>query len=143
LAFLVLAVVWQFVAYQRAKQAEVEAVNARMQVARERNVAQFALLQVARARQEQTQGSISAHRVYMQYVGSDGWALCKQIGSLLQSQGYVVPGSEKVALDLSPSKSQVHYFHPEDKDTAAKIAAIVAGSVSGLVNPSLQQIQTT
>lgn len=162
---LLLILILQLLAYWNLRQAKNEAVRARdeaiaanKQAASQKAAAQTALQQVVRTRQEQTQvlsnlqkdlrgtaagsealanieQSISAQRIYMQYVGDESLALAKQVGSLLRSQGYVVPGYEKVAPNLSPSKSEVRYFHAGDKDSAAKIAAIVAGSVTSPVNP--------
>jgi hypothetical protein len=158
LPVLLLILVWQFIAYQHLRQAERQEARAKEAAIAAQKEAETAFTQVARTRDQQQQWlarlqqdlrgtavgsqalagiekSISAQRVYMQYVGDDG--LAKQVGSSLRTQGFVVPGYEKVASNQSPSESQVRYFHPEDKVAAAKIAAIVAGSVTGPVNPIL------
>jgi len=156
LPVLAAIVVWQFVAFQRAKQAGKQAEAYGQQAAKERDVAQAALQQLQRERQGQIQvlskiqqdlrgsvagpevlgsieKSITAQRIYMQYVGDDGLTLAKQVGVLLRNGGYAVPGYEKVAPNLSPSKSQVRFFHAEDKAGAGNIAGIVQGAVTGTV----------
>jgi AAA ATPase domain len=90
----------------------------------------------------QVQKTLSAKRIYLQYVADDagaplnsglptGLALAKIVGSNLKEAGYTVPGYEKVSTAKSPSSNQVRYFYTGDIDDANAIATLLGQWVNG------------
>ena len=76
---------------------------------------------------------IQAKRVYLQYSGSDQADMAKALQAALIKQGYAVQGSEDVGVHV-PSKSQVRYFNPTDKEAATALADTLRSLVDGRVD---------
>ena len=68
--------------------------------------------------------SIQATRVYVQYTPATAGA-AQAAQTQLQAGGYTVPPLQQVNPDRAPTQSQVRFFHPEDRDGAAKIASLL------------------
>lgn len=69
--------------------------------------------------------SIAAPRIYVQSVRGQNEDLAKVAQTLLQKNGYTVPGIELVGADNAPSHSQVRFFHNEDATEASRIAGLL------------------
>ena len=65
---------------------------------------------------------VTAKRVYVQYVARDV-AAAKSAQAQLRKLGYAVPGIEQVDPAKAPSRSEVRFFHPEDRGDAGKLAS--------------------
>ena len=78
----------------------------------------------------------SVARVYLQIAGESQRPLAQRLQKLLASEGFVVPGIERVA--RAPRESELRFFRSEEGPTARRIVALA--SRAGL-NLSPQLIQ--
>lgn len=78
--------------------------------------------------------SIQAPRVYVNYTSSE-LAAAKSVQSQLEGKGYTVPGLALVTADKAPEQPVLRYFHPEDRDGAARLAGLVQIANAGHVLP--------
>ncbi len=63
-------------------------------------------------------------RIYVHIRDSRSMTTAKEVGELLTSQGYFVPGIEKL-VDIGPSSNQLRYFRKGEESTAKSIANVI------------------